>query len=62
MRIGKQLLTYSDVDQVPDAFDNLILFEPDFPEPPHTIADHAHMASFPSVMAELMKRERKFNA
>jgi hypothetical protein len=60
VRIGGELLTYSQVSQIPDTFDNLIRFEPDFPEPPHTLADHAYMGAFPKVFAELMNRERKY--
>ena len=58
IRIGREVLTYGDYSQIPDSFDNLIAFEPDFPEPPHTVTDHVYMASFADAFKELMKRER----
>lgn len=60
VRIGKDVLTYSKVSEIPAEFDNLVAFEPTFPKPPHTLTDHAVMASYPSVMASLMMRERKY--
>jgi hypothetical protein len=59
VRIGGEVLTYSEVSQIPDIFDNLIRFEPDYPEPPHTLTDHAVMGSFKDVFDDLMKRERR---
>lgn len=58
IRIGAELLAYSDTSQIPDVFDNLIRFEPDFPPTPHTLADHAVMGTFPDVFNEIQSRER----
>ena len=59
MRIGKELLTYFKVSEIPTKFDNLITFEPDFPEPPHTLTDHLIMRQYPVIFREIQARERR---
>jgi hypothetical protein len=57
--IGNELRTYYDYDNIPDEFDNVIRFEPQIPEGPHTDEEHEWIESLPQYMAELMKREQK---
>ena len=49
--------TYKKYDDIPHTFDNLIRFEPDYPEPPHTEEQHDLMATFNDKLRELMRRE-----
>ena len=49
--------TYKKYDDIPGTFDNLIRFEPDYPEPPHTEEQHDLMATFNDKLRELMRRE-----
>ena len=49
--------TYKKYDDIPRTFDNLIRFEPDYPEPPHTEKQHDLMATFNDKLRELMRRE-----
>jgi hypothetical protein len=53
------LTTYHDVDDIPDSFDNLIKFLPEYPEPPHTEEQHLLIETFSTKMKEIMKREKK---
>ena len=57
VRIGKELLTYSKVSEIPTKFDNLIRFEPELPPPPHTPADHEKFAIAHQVFLQLFHRE-----
>lgn len=50
--------TYYDFDDIPDSFDNLIEFRPDFIEGPHTEEQHELIDSYPSKLKELLKRGR----
>jgi hypothetical protein len=53
------LTHYSDTDSIPMAFDNLISFEPEYPEGPHTDEEHEEMTTYNDMLKELMKRELK---
>ena len=45
-------------DDIPEEIDFLVRFQPSFPEPPHTQADHDYMATFSPKMMEIMRRCR----
>ena len=49
--------TYDKMEDIPDSFDYLVRFEPEYPEPPHSEEQHAYINSFPFLMQELQKRE-----
>jgi len=52
------LITYTDYDDIPNTFEHVIKFIPDWPEPPHTVEDHELMSVFNDKLQELMERER----
>ena len=57
IKIGTEVITYGDINQIPDRFDLLVAFKPDYPPSPHTQADHDLMESFQGVCEELVKRQ-----
>lgn len=50
---------YADTDYIPLEFDNIIEFRPDYPEPPHTEGDHEMIETYPGILRDLLKRERR---
>ena len=56
---GGKVLEYDDYDDIPESFDNLISYLPDWPKPPHTEEEHALVETFNDKLKQLMKRERK---
>lgn len=59
VRIGRDLFTYDDTDKIPQEFDFLISFLPDYPTGPHTEIQHEQIASFMDTFKELQSREKK---
>ena len=57
--IGGQVKTYSNWKDLPQEFDNIVLFQPDWLEGPHTEEVHKYHDSFNDVFQKLMKREKK---
>ena len=53
-----ELITYDDYDDIPSTFDNVIKFNPDWPEPPHTQEDHDYMETFNDKLQRLGDIER----
>ena len=58
VKIGKKLFEYTNINDIPEKFDNLIKFMPTSPESPHTEEDHKVMATYNVKLKELMKREK----
>ena len=58
IKTGEELITYTDYDDIPNTFDHVIKFNPDWPEPPHTQEDHDIMAVFNDKLQVLMEIER----
>lgn len=58
VRTNEQLLEFSNFEDIPMEFDNVIAFEPDFPEGPHTEEQHKEIDSYPLKLFELLKRGR----
>ena len=58
IKINGELITYTDYDEIPNTFDHVISFNPDWPEPPHTPEDHDIMAIFNDKLQVLMEIER----
>ena len=56
--VAGELITYTDYDDIPNTFDHVIKFDPDWPEPPHTQEDHDLMEVFNDKLQVLMERER----
>ena len=58
IKIGEELITYTDYDDIPNTFDHVIKFNPDWPEPPHTQEDHDLMEVFNDKLQVLMEIEK----
>ena len=54
-RNGK-LETYSKFDDIPNSFEHLISFKPDYPPEPHTEEQHNQISKFDDYLKELMTR------
>ena len=54
-RNGK-LETYSKFDDIPNSFEHLISFKPDYPPEPHTEEQHNQMSKFDNYLKELITR------
>ena len=57
VKVGTSLLEFSDYNNIPDKFDNLISFKPEYPSSPHCQEDHEYIETFDSKLKDLMKRE-----
>lgn len=57
VKVGTSLLEFSNYNDIPDTFDNVIVFKPEFPDPPHSEEDHKFIETFDGKLKELMKRE-----
>ena len=53
-----KLITYTDYDDIPNTFDHVIKFNPDYPEGPHTQEEHEYMETFNDKLQALMEIER----
>ena len=58
IKINGELITYTDYDDIPNTFDHVIKFNPDWPEEPHTQEDHDLMAVFNDKLQVLMEIEK----
>jgi len=58
IKIGDKLFEYTNTNDIPEKFDNLIKFMPTSPESPHTEEEHKEMATYNNKLKELMKREK----
>ena len=56
--IHREVITYTNYDDIPATFDHVISFKPDFPPGPHSEEDHEFMETFNSKLQELMGREK----
>tara|TARA_B100000963_G_C22464242_1_gene597157 strand:- start:377 stop:574 length:198 start_codon:yes stop_codon:yes gene_type:complete len=59
VRINESFLEFSNYDDIPKEFDNLIRFEPEIPPEPHTKEQHEEIEKWNDKLKELMKREIK---
>ena len=55
---GGHYVLHTDYDEIGLPFDELIAFEPEWPEPPHSEEDHRLMDSFTPKMRDLIRRNR----
>ena len=60
VRIETSLLEFSDYNNIPDKFDNVVIFKPEYPPSPHSEEDHAYIETFDSKLKEIMKRDCRF--
>ena len=49
--------TYNKYEDIPETFENLILFAPDIPNGPHTHEQHDEIHSWLDKLKDLQKRE-----
>ena len=59
VRINESFLEFSNYDDIPQEFDNLIRFEPEIPPEPHTEEEHEEIEKWNDKLKILMKRETK---
>tara|TARA_B100000745_G_C19917467_1_gene308200 strand:+ start:223 stop:429 length:207 start_codon:yes stop_codon:yes gene_type:complete len=55
--INGELVTYTNYNDIPDTFEHVIKYAPDWPEPPHTQEDHDYMETFNNKLQRLMEIE-----
>lgn len=56
-----KLETYTNFDDIPEKFDNLIQFLPKIPSGPHTPEEHLEIGIWNGKLRELLKRETNGN-
>lgn len=49
--------TFTRIEDIPARFDNIIKFNPDVPDPPHSEEQHLEIESWHAKFLELMERE-----
>ena len=52
----KRILKFTNFDDIPLSFNQLISFEPEYPEPPHTEKQHEEMSTYQAKLQELLNR------
>ena len=57
IKIGNQLHTYTQYDEIPNEIGAVISFEPNYPTPPHTEEQHNYIETFNDKLKLLMERE-----
>ena len=55
--INREIVTYTNYDDIPESFDKIRSFKPDFPPYPHSEEDHAFMDTFNSKLQALKARQ-----
>ena len=58
VRIGNELKSFSDYEDIPETFDHLIKFLPDIPPPPHTEDQHKVLETHCEILKNLINREK----
>mgnify|MGYP000105315092 CR=1 FL=1 len=56
LKDGKQQ-SFSNYEDIPQSFDNVIRFEPEIPEGPHTDEQHEEIDQWNDRLQDLLKRE-----
>lgn len=56
--VAGELITYTDYNDIPNTFDHVIKFNPDWPPSPHTQEDHDYMETFNDKLQVLMGIEK----
>ena len=59
IRDNGKLFEYEEYNDIPQVFDHLIAFEPEFPPGPHTPEQHDEMGTLNNLLHELLQRERQ---
>jgi hypothetical protein len=56
IRINGKLEKYNKFNDIPNSFEHIISFKPDYPPEPHTEEQHHQMAKFDDYLKELITR------
>jgi len=59
VRINNEVKIYTNAKDIPESFDNLIDFAPEYPIGPHTDEEHETIHRMSDVLQELLQREMK---
>ena len=54
--IDKKVKKFTNYEDIPETISEVICFEPDFPEPPHTEEQHNFISTFNDKLKELLSR------
>jgi hypothetical protein len=57
--IGTELHKFDNYEDIPEEFDNVIKFNPDYPPEPHSEEDHELLETYVPKLHELLSRERR---
>lgn len=57
--VNGEMKSYTEYDDIPKSFDNLIRCDFDYPEGPHTEEQHEEIGKYNDALQELMRREVK---
>ena len=58
VRIGRDILIFNTYEEIPESFDNLIEFNPNIPEEPHTEEEHQQLEDLNNMLHALLRREK----
>jgi len=58
VRIGNKIHSFDKVEEIPEQFDRLITFCPDYPPPPHSNKDHLFIETLNRKLHELLEKEQ----
>ena len=56
--VNGELVTYTNYDDIPEQFYNIIKFLPDIPDGPHSHDDHDEISKWNERLQQLMEKER----
>lgn len=56
--VNGELVTYTNYEDIPEQFDNVIKFLPDIPDGPHSHDDHDEISKWNERLQQLMEKER----
>ena len=55
--VNGELVTYTNYDDIPEQFDNIIKFLPNIPDGPHSHDDHDEISKWNERLQQLMEKE-----
>ena len=56
--VNGELKTFTNYEDIPEDFDNVIKFAPEIPEGPHTHDEHDEISLWNNRLQQLMEKER----
>ena len=55
--VNREIVIFTNYDDIPETFDKIFSFKPDYPPSPHTDEDHALMETFNDKLQALKGRQ-----